>query len=243
MKSHYIVLHQRSFEYVQFLLIGSFISWNSIMQKNSFSVSTSCCSLSTTLCTLWKYSFFSSSSSLFFFVISEFYTFYVFYAIDKIFNLRMAFSIQGSVYLCKNETIEICCMATRYSETSSIKTEYTIFFISSFILFFNMQRRCCSHKKSRETWNLIAGQFLSFPLIIVNALSKLIILQLVPLHNLIIFITTEQKQKKNWEAKKFSWLRSIKTWYLLYIVCTTETNQYINNITSKAWWRRTILSK
>lgn len=36
--------------------------------------------------------------------------FYVFYAIDKIFNLRMAFR---SVYLCKNETIEICCMATR----------------------------------------------------------------------------------------------------------------------------------
>jgi len=68
----------------------------------------------------------------FFFVIREFYTFYVFYAIDKIFNLRMAFSIQGSVYLCKNETIEICCMATRYSETSSIKTEYTIFFLAIF---------------------------------------------------------------------------------------------------------------
>ena len=68
----------------------------------------------------------------FFLLYVSFYTFYVFYAIDKIFNLRMAFSIQGSVYLCKNETIEICCMATRYSKTSSIKTEYTIFFCCSF---------------------------------------------------------------------------------------------------------------
>lgn len=32
--------------------------------------------------------------------------FYVFYAIDKIFNLRMAFRPESVVYLCKNETIE-----------------------------------------------------------------------------------------------------------------------------------------
>lgn len=126
---HEISLHCAASEYVQFLLIGSFISWNSIMQKNSFSVSSH-------RVYIMKIFFLFFFFLPLFFVIREFYTFYVFYAIDKIFNLRMAFSIQGSVYLCKNETIEICCMATRYSETSSIKTEYTIFFLqSSFILF------------------------------------------------------------------------------------------------------------
>jgi hypothetical protein len=35
-----------------------------------------------------------------------FMLFYVFYAIDKIFNLRMAFRPESVVYLCKNETIE-----------------------------------------------------------------------------------------------------------------------------------------
>lgn len=118
----------------------------------------------------------------------------MFYAIDKIFNLRMAFSIQGSVYLCKNETIEICCMATRYSETSSIKTEYTIFFFSSFFILLTCRGDVPRIRSLAKHEILKLVNFFSFPLIIVNALSKLIILQLVPLHNLIIFITTAAKK-------------------------------------------------
>lgn len=103
-------------------------------KRNSFSDSLSL----TTQCTLWKYSFFSSSSSLFFFCYTWVFILFMCFMRSIKFSIcawHSAFT-RHSVYLCKNETIEICCMATRYGETSSIKTEYTIFFPPRLVPYF-----------------------------------------------------------------------------------------------------------
>lgn len=118
-----------------FILIGSFISWNSIMQKEIHFQILSRSPHSVHYENIL--SFLLLPPSFFFCYTWVFILFMCFMRSIKfsICAWHSAFT-RHSVYLCKNETIEICCMATRYGETSSIKTEYTIFFPPRLVPYF-----------------------------------------------------------------------------------------------------------